>query len=172
MNASWQKTFSEFAGSGIDYPSSMLRVSDAEAQEIVGRLALPASPELLYGGQGRHAGYRIVPAEEEGGVVLLKCSKVVGFYLEAYLWIAPHCRGLGLSTPLILAAAARRGGGMLMPGVVVIGYTPASIAAHRAAHSHAVLTALAHGLPVPPAIVAAVAGPALPPERFPTTVTS
>ena len=45
-----------------------------------------------------------------------------------------------------------RGGTIMPPGVVLQGYTPAGLAAHRAAHTHAVLTALARGVEVPPAV--------------------
>jgi hypothetical protein len=74
---------------------------------------------------------------------------VVGFYAGSYLWLAREHRGIGLSTPLILAAAEQRGGTVLPPGVVMQGYCRAGLVAHRTAHRHAVTMAIAAGLPVP-----------------------
>lgn len=148
----WQRTFAQFAGPGIAHPSSSLRVDDDEAAAVVDRLATGRWGLPLWEGAGRRAGYRVLPAEESGTVGLFQGTAMVGFYAGGYLWIAPSHRRRGLSTPLILGAAQQRGGGILPPGVVLVGYTPASLAAHRAAHVEAVLTALASGLPVPVAV--------------------
>ncbi len=150
--APWQRTFAQFAGPGIAHPSSSLEVDNAEAAAIVHRLQACRWGEPLWAGAGNRAGYRVLPADEPGTVGLFRGAELVGFYAGGYLWIAAAHRRRGLSTPLILGAAQQRGGGILPPGVVLVGYTPASLAAHRAAHVEAVLTALASGLPVPVAV--------------------
>lgn len=152
MTAPWQRSFPAFAGPGIAHPSNSLRVSDGEAASILAKLATSAWSAPVHIGAGRHAGYTIRHAREASTTALFSAERIVGFYAGSYLWIAGKHRGIGLSTPLILAAAEQRGGTIMPPGVVLQGYTPAGLAAHRAAHTHAVLTALARGVEVPPAV--------------------
>ena len=157
--APWQRTFAQFAGPGIAHPSSSLEVDNAEAAAIVHRLQACRWGEPLWAGAGNRAGYRVLPADEPGTVGLFRGAELVGFYAGGYLWIAAAHRRRGLSTPLILGAAQQRGGGILPPGVVVVGYTPASLAAHLAAHTEAILTALAAGATVSGAVLRDVAPP-------------
>ena len=157
MTAPWQRTFAAFAGPGIAHPSDALRVTDDEAAallaDIAGRPWLPA----VHVGSGRHRGYAIRHTPDYGVTALFCEDAIVGFYAGSYLWIDRHHRGRGLSTPLILAAAAVRDGTVLPPGVVVQGFSPVGLAAHRAAHQHAVLTAIAKGQAVPEAVRAELA---------------
>jgi len=149
MTAPWQKTFSAFAGPGIDHPSDSMRVSDDEAAARLadfGRLEWSAP---VYVGAGRHAGYAIHHARDACVTALFDADGVVGFYAGSYLWIAGDHRGAGLSIPLILAAAEHRGGSVLPPGVVVQGYSRAGLAAHRAAYDHVALSANPAGKRVP-----------------------
>ncbi|TXG96700.1 MAG: hypothetical protein E6R09_13750 [Rhodocyclaceae bacterium] len=148
MTAPWQKTFRAFAGPGIDHPSTAMRVDDDEAAAILADLGRLDWSAPVHVGSGRHAGYAIHHAREASVTALFGADGIVGFYAGSYLWIAREHRGLGLSTPLILAAAEQRGGSVLPPGVVVQGYTPAGLAAHRTAYDHAVLTAIAASQPV------------------------
>lgn len=150
--APWQRTFEAFAGPGIYKPSDMMRVSDAEAQVLLPGLRLLPWQEPAYRGTGRHGGYSIRNTDDAWATALFHGSEMVGFYAGSSLWISQAHRGLGLSTPLIVEAACRRGGTTLPAGVVFQGYTPVGVIAHRAAHRHAVLTALAQGLPVPAAV--------------------
>jgi len=156
MTAPWQKTFRAFAGPGIDRPSSAMRVDDDEAAAILADLAQAEWSAPAYVGSGRHAGYVIHHARQRCVTALFDADGMVGFYAGSYLWIAGEHRGLGLSTPLILAAAGQRGGSVLPPGVVVQGYTPAGLVAHRRAHRHAVMAATAAGLPVSAAVLAGI----------------
>lgn len=150
----WQRTFRAFAGPGIDHPSDMMRVTEAEARTILARLAAQEWLAPVHAGVGRHAGYTVSNATSGCCTALFHDDTAIGFYAESYLWIAREHRGRGLSTPLILAAAEQRDGTTLPAGVVFQGYTAAGVAAHRAAHSHAILTAVAGGLPVPAAVLA------------------
>jgi hypothetical protein len=156
MTAPWQKTFRAFAGPGIDHPSSAMRVDDDEAAAILADLAQADWSAPAYLGSGRHAGYAIHHARQGCVTALFGADGMVGFYAGSYLWIASEHRGLGLSTPLILAAAGQRGGSVLPPGVVVQGYTRAGLVAHRTAHRHAVMAASVAGLPVPAAVLAGI----------------
>lgn len=144
-DAPWQRTFEAFAGRGIHHPSDMMRVGESEARGILADLAAlewgaatPAAP-----------GYLVANATKSWTTAIFHNGAVVGFYAASSLWIARSHRGRGLSTPLILAAAAHRGGTILPPGVAFQGYTGAGVAAHRAAHRRAVLAAIEAGLPVP-----------------------
>jgi len=154
MTAPWQNTFRAFAGPGIDHPSSAMRVDDDEAAVILADLAQVEWSAPAHVGSGRQAGYAIHHAHQGCVTALFGADGIVGFYAGSYLWIASEHRGLGLSTPLILAAAGQRGGSVLPPGVIVQGYTRAGLVAHRRAHRHAVLAAHAAGLPVPAAVLA------------------
>lgn len=154
MTAPWQKTFRAFAGPGIDHPSDSMRVEDGEAAAIRAELAGAAWSAPVHVGFGRHDGYSICHAREACITALFGADGIVGFYAGSYLWIARDHRGVGLSTPLILAAAEQRGGSVLPPGVVVQGFTLAGLLAHRAAHSHAVRSAIAAGRPVPAPVLA------------------
>ncbi len=149
MTAPWQRTFAAFAGPGIAHPSDTLRVTDGDAAAILADLAgetwQPAAPA----GEGRHRDYSLRHTADLGTTALFLGGVIVGFYAGSYLWLRREHQGRGLSTPLILAAAAVRGGTVLPPGVALQGYTHAGLAAHRAAHTHAILTALAEGRPVP-----------------------
>lgn len=151
--AAWQRGFEAFAGRGIRHPSEMMRVTDGEARALRAGLAALDWEAPAYVGSGRHAGYTVCNAKQKCATALFHASTLAGIYAGSYLWIAPAHRGRGLSTPLILAAAAQRGGGILPPGIVLQGYTAAGVAAHRSAHRQAVLTALADGLPVPAAVL-------------------
>lgn len=151
--APWQRTFLEFAGHGIRRPSDMMRVKDWEAQSFLAELADLEWQAPLYEGVGRHAGYAVRNAAYTCSTGLFRNGVLVGFYAGPYLWMGKEHRGRGLATPLILLAARQRGGSVLPPGDVLLGYTAAGVAAHRVAHRHAVLTALAEGLPVPPAVL-------------------
>lgn len=158
--APWQRTFAAFAGRGIERPSDMMRVTESEARSLRAGLAALDWLAPVYAGAGRHAGYTVRNAAktytdtDTYSTALFHAGAIVGFYAGSSLWIARGHRKLGLSTPLILAAAGQRGGSILPPGVVLQGYTPAGVAAHRAAHGHAVLSALAEGLAVPLAVLA------------------
>lgn len=152
-NAPWQRTFEAFAGHGIHRPSHMMRVTESEARTILAGLDALYWLAPAYVGAEQHAGYSVCNAADTWSTALFHAGAIVGFYAGSSLWIAKAHRGRGLSTPLILTAAAQRGGTVLPPGVVFQGYTPASIIAHRSAHSHAVLTAAAAGLPVPAAVL-------------------
>lgn len=151
--APWQKTFLAFAGPGMHYPSDSMRVTDEEAIVLQAELVGQTWSDPVYEGGGRHAGYLIRHAQGLCATALFGAEGIAGFYSGSYLWIAPAHRGRGLSTPLILAAAERRGGSILPPGVVVLGYSRSGLAAHRAAHAHAVLSAVEQGLPVPEAVL-------------------
>ncbi len=154
--ASWQRSFLSFAGPGIHQPSDMMRVGESEALGILADLGVLNWQAPVYEGSGRHVGYRICNACAACCTALFFYDQLVGFYAGSSLWIAREHRRQGLSTPLILAAAVQRGGAILPPGVVVQGYTGAGLLAHRSAHSHAVLTAVAEGLPVPVEILAEI----------------
>lgn len=167
MTAPWQNTFRAFAGPGIDHPSSAMRVDDDEAAAILADLAMVGWSAPAHVGSGGHAGYAIHHARQECVTALFGDDGIVGFYAGSYLWIAREHRGLGLSTPLILAAAGQRGGRVLPPGVVVQGYTRAGLIAHRKAHHHAVMAATAAGLPVPATVLAGVKFPCRPGRGLP-----
>lgn len=152
MTSPWQRTFPAFAGPGIAHPSDTLRVGDGEAAVIIAGLATKSWAAPVYFGGGRHREYTIAHAHEGCVTALFGADGIIGFYASSYLWIAMEHRGMGLSTPLILAAATQRGGTVIPPGVVLQGYTPAGLAAHRSAHRHAVLDALARGCKLPPAV--------------------
>ena len=151
MTAPWQRSFLDFAGPGIDHPSDTLRVTDDEAADILAKLAALAwSPQLpggLLQNSLRNPGYTIRHAREGFNTAMFRVGRIVGFYAGSYLWIAAESRGKGLSTPLILAAAEQRGGSIMPPGVVLQGYTPAGLAAHRKAHRQAILNATEHLIP-------------------------
>lgn len=149
----WQRTFEDFAGSGIDNPSEMMAVSSGEAATILAELADEEWLPPAHAGEGRNAGYTVCNAAHSWDTALFHAGRIVGFYAGSVLWIAKAHRGLGLDVPLILAAADHRGGSVLPPGVVFQGYKAAAINAHRAAHRHAIATALAKGLPVPAAVL-------------------
>ena len=164
MYPTWQRKFRAFAGPGIDHPSDSMRVTDGEAAALLADLAGQAWSPAAFRGEGLHAGYTVRHALAGStaapcATALFAGDAIVGLYAGSYLWIARDHRGRGLSAPLILEAAARRGGTVVPPGVAFQGYTRAGLAAHRSAHHHAVLTALAAGLPVPPEVVAEVRGP-------------
>lgn len=146
---SWQRTFEAFAGPGIHRPSNMMRVTESEARTILANLADMQWQPPAYVGAGRHAGYIVCNATETWTTALFHHGDIVGVYAASSLWIARPHRGCGLSTPLILAAADHRGGSILPPGVIFQGYTPTGVLAHRSAHSHAVVTAVAAGQAVP-----------------------
>jgi hypothetical protein len=93
--------------------------------------------------------YRIARLKNGRDVVLLFDDgsgdlEPVGQYTGDSLNIVPAHRGLGLSAPLILAAAEARGG---TPEARE--YTPPGHAAHRAAHRFVVAWAVEQGLEVP-----------------------
>lgn len=155
-HAPWQRTLTAFAGRGIAQPSEMMRVSDDEAAAILATLSGVDWLLPTYMGQGRSEEYRVANATKPATSGLFHGDRVVGFYVASYLWIDRAHRGRGLAVPLILTAACQRGGTVVPPGVVLQGYTRGGVAAHRAAHGHAVRRALAAGLPVPPAVRAEV----------------
>lgn len=80
-------------------------------------------------------------------------GELVGFYEGPNLWIDPAHRGKGLATPLIVAAAWLRGGGVLPEGVAEQGYSPAGMLAHVSAHLKAAVHAAHNGETVPPGIL-------------------
>lgn len=151
--APWQRTFEAFAGPGIHHPSDTMRVGESEARGLLAALAPLAWQEPAYLGAGTHGGYTIRNAADAWSTALFHQETIVGFYAGSSLWIARSRRGRGLATHLILAAACHRGGTILPPGVVFQGYTSIGVAAHYSAHNHAVLTAVAEGLPVPAAVI-------------------
>lgn len=158
MSSIWEKSFAEFAGPGIHHPSDSMRVDHDEAALIVADLAAREDVPTILCPIGRHRGYAVGHVAGAPHSLLLAEKRIVGFYAGSYLWIASAHRGHGLSIPLILAAAERRGGTVLPPGVVVQGFTRRGLRAHRAAHRQAVRSALAAGRPVPPAVIAELAG--------------
>jgi hypothetical protein len=147
MTAPWQRSFLEFAGPGIDHPSDSMRVTDGEAADILAKLAAEVWSPQLPTRSLRNAGYTIRHTRSGFNTALFRVGRIVGFYAGSYLWIAAEHRGKGLSTPLILAAAEQRGGSIMPPDVVVQGYTPAGLAAHRKAHRHAILEATERIIP-------------------------
>lgn len=84
-------------------------------------------------------------------MVLLKGNVAAGFNMCGQLWIDEDHRGRGLSIPLVLAVAARRGG-EATPSEL-LGFSHAGAAAHEAAWRAAVLLALEQGKDVPPTVV-------------------
>lgn len=151
MTAPWQRSFLEFAGPGIDRPSDTLRVTDDDAADILAKLLAQAwtaqLPARLSQNSLRNSGYTIRHTRAGFNTALFRVGRIVGFYAGSYLWIAAEHRGQGLSTPLILAAAEQRGGSIMPPGVVLQGYTPAGLAAHRKAHRQALLDATEQLIP-------------------------
>lgn len=173
MTAPSQRTFLAFAGPGIAHPSDSLRVGEDEAASILANLATNEWSPPAPIGTCRHAAYTIRHARDACITALFGAEGIVGFYAGSYLWIARQHRGCGLSTPLILAAAEQRGGTIMPPGVVLQGYTPVGLAAHRAAHTHAVLTTLASGGEVPPEVLQGLETPGYPASHVdqPGTIT-
>jgi len=153
MSTAWEKRFTDFAGPGSHYPSQTVRIRENEGQAILAELQSLKWQTPGWHGNGRQLGYRICNATDTWTTALFFGAEIVGFYHGSYLWIAAPHRGIGLSTPLILSAASHRGGSCMPPGIVFQGYTANGLAAHRAAHSHAILTALAEGRPVPAAVL-------------------
>ncbi|NTV71175.1 MAG: hypothetical protein HGA71_13655 [Azonexaceae bacterium] len=147
MTAPWQRSFLEFAGPGIDRPSDTLRVTEDEAADILAKLAIQAWSAQLPAGSLQNSGYTIRHTRAGFNTALFRVGRIVGFYAGSYLWIAAEYRGKGLSTPLILAAAEQRGGSIMPPGVILQGYTPAGLAAHRKAHRQAILEATERVIP-------------------------
>ncbi|UCV24419.1 hypothetical protein [Ferribacterium limneticum] len=147
MTAPWQRSFLDFAGPGIDRPSDMLRVTDDEAADILAKLVAQAWSTQLPTRSLRNSGYTIRHTRAGFNTAIFRVGRIVGFYAGSYLWISAEHRGKGLSTPLILAAAEQRGGSIMPPGVVLQGYTPAGLAAHRKAHRHAILEATERVIP-------------------------
>ncbi|MGB4062244.1 MAG: hypothetical protein WBK19_00280 [Azonexus sp.] len=151
MTAPWQRSFLDFAGPGIDRPSDTLRVTDGEAADILAKLLAQAwttqLPARLAQNPLRDSGYTIRHTREGFNTAIFRVGHIVGFYAGSYLWISAEHRGRGLSTPLILAAAEQRGGSIMPPGVVLQGYTPAGLAAHRKAHRQAILEATERIIP-------------------------
>lgn len=147
MTAPWQKSFLDFAGPGIDRPSDSLRVTDDEAAEILAKLLAQAWTAHLPARLLQNSGYTLRHTREGFNTAIFKVGHIVGFYAGSYLWISAEHRGKGLSTPLILAAAEQRGGSIMPPGVVLQGYTPAGLAAHRKAHRQALLEATERIIP-------------------------
>ena len=128
------------------------------AAAIVHRLQACRWGEPLWAGAGNRAGYRVLPADRPGTVGLFRGAGWSAFYAGGYLWIAAAHRRRGLSTRSSWGRRSKQGGGILPPGVVVVGYTPASLAAHLAAHAReAILTALAAGATVSGAVLRDVA---------------
>lgn len=158
MSCIWERSFAEFAGPGIHYPSDMMRVDDDEAAIIIDELAAWEHVPTVLRPTERNRAYAVGHVAGTPHTLLLANKRVVGFYAGSYLWIERRHRGCGLSTPLILAAADNRGGTVLPPGVVYQGFTGRGLRAHRAAHRHAVRSALAAGRPVPPAVIAELEG--------------
>lgn len=156
MSTVWEKSFAAFAGPGIDYPSETVRLGNEEAARLLIKVQTLTWQTPSWTGGGRHLGYHICNASQACSTALFAGEKIVGFYHGSYLWLASAQRGTGLSTPLILVAAEQRDGSSMPPGVMYQGYTLTSLAAHRAAYCHAVLTALAEGLPVPANVLAAL----------------
>lgn len=134
MTAPRQISFLEFAGPGIDFPSDAMRVTDREAKDILAALAVQSWTPPQAVKSLADSGYSIRHASDTYDTALFGPDGMVGFYAGSYLWIAPEHRGKGLSIPLIVAAAEQRGGCIMPPGVVLQGYTPAGLAAHRKAH--------------------------------------
>jgi GNAT superfamily N-acetyltransferase len=149
MIAPWQRTFRAFAGPGVAQPSDSLSVSADEAAAWLVDLADRSWSVSEAAGVGRLAAFTIRHTDDGQHTALFNNERMIGFYAASYLWIAPAWRGRGLSTPLILAAAKQRGGGIMPRGVVLQGYSHSGLAAHRAAHAWAVQAALTLGLPVP-----------------------
>lgn len=147
MTAPWQRSFLDFAGPGIDRPSDSLRVTDDEAAEILAKLLAQAWTAHLPARLLQNSGYTLRHTREGFNTAIFKVGHIVGFYAGSYLWISAEHRGKGLSTPLILAAAEQRGGSIMPPGVVLQGYTPAGLAAHRKAHRQALLEATERIIP-------------------------
>lgn len=77
---------------------------------------------------------------------------VVGFYVDAHIWIDESLRGNRLASRMIAAVAAINGTSPTR-SVLGLGFTPAALAAHRAAHRHLVMDALLNRTLVPEPVV-------------------
>lgn len=75
-------------------------------------------------------------------------TEIVGFYAAGMLWIDDAHRGRGLAPWLVLAGCIKAGK-IPYDNSVLMGFSEAGIAAHRAAHRLAVRIAIEAGLPVP-----------------------
>jgi len=141
MKADRERTFAAFAGPGIDFPSKTMRVTEDEAKAILHSLDGLEWLTEHSANTVKRSGFRICNATASWTTALFHGDAIIGFYAASYLWIAKPWRGMGLSIPLILAAADHRGGRVLPPGVVSQGYTLAGLAAHFAAYQQSMLLA-------------------------------
>lgn len=148
MSAVWGKSFIAFAGPGYAKPSESMRVDESEAAAILSGLQEQEWLAAVWTGSDRQVDYRICNARRGWTSALFHQHRIVGFYHGSYLWIAAPHRALGLSIPLILVAAAHRGGTCMPPGVTYQGYTAIGLAAHRAAYHQAILMAQSKARPL------------------------
>jgi hypothetical protein len=126
--------FADFVGPGGDCPSDVFEVSDDDARELLDCLQGAEIGQALWQ-SGRYT-IGAPQYSESSSVLLLHDGQVVGFYEGSCLWIAEDHRGVGLSMPLILAAALDRsddGPCVLPDGVDMHGYSVAGYAAHERA---------------------------------------
>lgn len=154
-NHPWQLTFDEFVGPtlisdkfeihgrhDIDYEALWETVRDRQSIRPPIRL----SPD----------GFSICEIDDfepSGSFVLLAPDgRPCGFYMDAQCWVDPEHRGRGLST-LLISAAADWHGGSPTNNRCGLGFSPAGIAAHRAAHRSLVLEAFTAGENVPEAVL-------------------
>jgi GNAT superfamily N-acetyltransferase len=105
--------------------------------------------EPAWSGQGGYTVRELLDYDPPGTFALLTPEgSPCGFYMDSGLWIDPEHRGKGLSSRLILAAAAFHGGSPTN-NEGGLGFSDAGYAAHRKAHCLAVQEAVEAGLPVP-----------------------
>lgn len=120
-----------FLGAGAEMPSDAFTVSEDDAREILEVLSGISSGSPLW----ERGPYLIEadPDSESSSIVIRRGRDIIGFYEGSCLWIAEECRGLGLSVPLVLAAALERSSRLptvLPQGVEMHGYSVAGLAAH------------------------------------------
>ena len=151
----WQLTFDEFVGPTLISDKFEIHGRHDMEYEVLwdvasdpGNLRLPALVSA--------DGFSVCEVDEfdpEGTFVLLSpASEPCGFYMDGQCWVDPECRGLGLST-LLISAAANWHGGSPTNNRCGLGFSPAGIAAHRAAHRKLVTDAFTAGQSIPEAVL-------------------
>jgi hypothetical protein len=147
----WQMSFDDFTGPAVITEAAATEGRHPDYDDWLWPMA--GDPDTLADPAWLNdEGYRIcllIDCEPAGTFVLLdSASSPCGFYYASGLWIDPDHRGKGLSTPLILTAAAFHGGSPTN-NTEGLGFSKAGYAAHRAAHRSAVMEAVAEGKDVP-----------------------
>lgn len=144
----WQLSYDEFNCVGI--VSDAFSV-DRQDGDLVFEAAADEHDHAPIWRDGSYEIFELVEFEPIPTMVLSKDGAAIGFNMCGQLWIDEDYRGRGLSTPLILAVAARLGG-PASPSEL-LGFSFAGAAAHESAWRAVVLWALEQGMCVPPAVV-------------------